>query len=279
MSRHTSPGRQACRCEAVVLENTLIYPKANPEASMACPCAGQGGPARCGHAAPAGELPAGAGRRPRAARIAAGAAWAGPSRLRQAAVFVSLSCVLPVCCVYISNHVGVCCSGISGMMKGACHADPLMRGWLTCNSHHSHDMHLGLHMFMKRLSRTVEVPSSCGTRPSTACSRTLPLFHSTKLHPASKPRLRQPRAPAAYAVLVSESTAPECSPISDSSSKVHGNGMHAVVVGAGPAGCVTAMLLAMRGFTVDVFEQRRCPRTAAQDPGGVRTYLMILNGR
>ncbi|KAK9837071.1 hypothetical protein WJX81_000631 [Elliptochloris bilobata] len=34
-----------------------------------------------------------------------------------------------------------------------------------------------------------------------------------------------------------------------------------------------------RGFTVEVFEQRAQPSTANQDPGGGRTYLMILNGR
>lgn len=132
---------------------------------------------------------------------------------------------------------------------------------------------------MRQLSRTAEVSSSCGARPSTARSRNLPLLHSTKFHPPSKPKLRQARAPAACSVSTPVSRAAEGSPVSGSTGNVHGNGMHAVVVGAGPAGCVTAMLLAKRGFTVDVFEQRRCPRTAAQDPGGGRTYLMILNGR
>ena len=56
-----------------------------------------------------------------------------------------------------------------------------------------------------------------------------------------------------------------------------GAGKHAVVIGAGPAGAVTAMLLAKRGFTVDVFEQRPRPASSKQEPG--KTYLMILNGR
>ncbi len=56
-----------------------------------------------------------------------------------------------------------------------------------------------------------------------------------------------------------------------------GAGKHTIVIGAGPAGAVTAMLLAKRGFTVDVFEQRPRPASNEEEPG--KTYLMILNGR
>lgn len=88
--------------------------------------------------------------------------------------------------------------------------------------------------------------------------------------------LRQPvRAGSAVKGSVLDQPTDELRP--QESNACCGAGKHAVVVGAGPAGAVTAMLLAKRGFTVDVFEQRPRPASSEQEPG--KTYLMILNGR
>lgn len=55
--------------------------------------------------------------------------------------------------------------------------------------------------------------------------------------------------------------------------------MHAVVVGAGPAGCVSAAVLAKRGWRVSVFEQRSIP-AEIHDPALLhRTYPLVLSGR
>jgi NADPH-dependent 2,4-dienoyl-CoA reductase/sulfur reductase-like enzyme len=49
------------------------------------------------------------------------------------------------------------------------------------------------------------------------------------------------------------------------------HGRHAVVVGAGPAGALAALLLAGNGFRVDVFESGRVQQQ--QGAGGVHAYL------
>eukprot|EP00798_Chlamydomonas_sp_ICE-L_P006130 gene6130-2735_t len=55
---------------------------------------------------------------------------------------------------------------------------------------------------------------------------------------------------------------------------------HAVVVGAGPAGCLSAMHLAKRGYRVDVFEKRSKEMLdPTVEKNGTRTYKMSLNSR
>lgn len=54
-------------------------------------------------------------------------------------------------------------------------------------------------------------------------------------------------------------------------------GRRMVVVGAGPAGTVTAMLLAKRGYTVEVFERRGRPSRALA--ATLHSYILALTPR
>ncbi len=107
----------------------------------------------------------------------------------------------------------------------------------------------------------------------TSTGRLLRAAQPTALRPAQAARtlLVIALSPATQSPPASNQSPPE--PSRDKS----GAGLRAVVVGAGPAGCVTAMLLAQRGFSVDVLERRPRPAAPHQELG--RTYLMILSGR
>ncbi|BDA50935.1 Kynurenine 3-monooxygenase [Coccomyxa sp. Obi] len=99
--------------------------------------------------------------------------------------------------------------------------------------------------------------------------RELAWRHSAAAGPAEAPQLR-----------TAENTEPHPKKDSDSSLSSESASKldkKIVVVGAGPAGSVTAMLLAKRGYTVDVYERRARP--SREQAATLHSYILALTPR
>ncbi len=130
---------------------------------------------------------------------------------------------------------------------------------------------------MRSPSCTGQAQLRCRAAPLSARSR-LPMLMSTGRHlKAAQPTALRPAQAARTLCSVAQSPPASNQSPRETGGDRGGAGLRAVVVGAGPAGCVTAMLLAQRGFSVDVLERRPQPAGPHQELG--RTYLMILSGR